>query len=233
MNYSEFFRFLQKWRQAKRYPTAGSWPNEITLDRRAWDGIERLYNLTQMDGHEYETSFFYLDGETYLSTPLRGTTNEVRAQHSLQVNYQIDQAKRVYYRNVVLDGKLINKTVVTPESIKKPTQVGFLFNIHSHPEHVNFAQQVTYSFFSDTDIRSLLASDALVSGLVTDSFWLVVKTDKSISKIGEVGEEMLREISEKSFSGEQYLNDIIIKNMSRWGLIFYKGNLRSTLYRVN
>lgn len=233
MNYAEFFRFLKKWRGLKRYPTSQMWPREITLDSKAWEGIQKLYNLTRMDGHEYETAFFFVEGDTYLTTPMRGTRDQVTASHSLQVKYEIDQKRRVYYRNILIDGKVINKVLVKPDKLTGDLQIGYLFNIHSHPEHVNAAKQVTYSFFSDTDIRTLLASDAVVSGLVTDKFWLVVKTDQAISKVGEVGEDLLRQISEKAFAGESYLDEVIQQNMSRWGLVFYRADFKRGLIRVN
>src|SRR5690606_24464834 len=112
---------------------------------KAWDGVERVYKLTRMDEHEYETSFFYLEGETLQTTPLRGSRNQVSAQHTLQLKYQIDSAKRVYNRHVFLDNKLIHKQPIPPEKISRETEIGFLFNIHSHPQHINSQEQVTYS----------------------------------------------------------------------------------------
>lgn len=233
MNYAQFFKFLKAWRDANRYPAATAWPREIQLDAKAWDGIEKLHYLTGMDNHEYETAFFFIEGETYLTTPLRGSTNFVKANHSLQVKYHISPRKQQYFRSVILDNRLLSKAMVAPNQLPRETELGFLFNVHSHPEHINSRGERTYSFFSDTDVRSLLASEAMVTGLVTDSFWLVCKSDKAISKVGEVGEEMLREISDKAFAGEAYLDEIIRQNMQRWGLVFYHADFRQSLVRVN
>lgn len=233
MNFADFFVFLKKWRQAKRYPPASAWPKTIELDTKAWEGIKKLYTLTQMDNFEYETSFFYVGGETFQTTPLRGTRDHVSSSHSLQVKYDVDQKRRVYIQNIVLDGKVVSREVIKPEKLDNNIQAGYLFNIHTHPEHINQHGQQTYSFFSDTDIRTLLASDSLVSGLVTNVFWLVVKNDNAISQIGEVGQELLYAISEKAFAGEQYLDEVIRTNMARWGLIFYRGELRKPLIRIN
>jgi hypothetical protein len=233
MTYSEFFVFLKKWRDAKRYPPVTAWPEQINLDMKGWEGVEKLNYLTSMDGREYESSFFFIEGETFITTPLRGTQTEVKANHSLKVKYQIAPKKQVYYRSVLLDDKLISNTAVKPQDLPKKTQLGFLFNVHSHPEHVNSNGEKTYSFFSDTDIRSLISSDAMITGLVTNSFWVACKTDQVISRVGEVGEELLREISERSFAGESYLDIIIRENMARWGLIFYHGTFGKPLVRVN
>jgi hypothetical protein len=233
MRYNEFYKFLKKWKEFDKYPPKSGWPKQITLDSDAWDGIQRLYNLTQMDNYEYESSFFYVEGDTFITTPQRGTRENVTANHSLQVKYEVNKKRKLYYRNVIIDGKTVSKTAVKPEKLPKKTDIGFLFNIHTHPEHVNYNDQVTYSFFSDTDIRSLLASSAMVTGLVTDSFWLAAKTDSVISQIGSVGEELLYEISEKAFAGEEYLDEIIRENMSRWGLVFYRGGFKKRLQRIN
>jgi hypothetical protein len=164
---------------------------------------------------------------------LRGTHTQVTANHTLQVKYQVPANKKNYQRSIILDGKLISKQPVKPKKLPNQTEMGFLFNVHSHPIHVNAFGEKTYSFFSDTDIRTLIESEAIISGLVTDRFWLVCKTDQVISKIGEVGEELLREISDKAFAGEEYLDEIIRENMKRWGLVFYSAEFDKTLVRVN
>jgi hypothetical protein len=232
MYYAEFFKFLKKWREAKRFPPASGWPSTITLDKKAWEGIEKVYNLTNIDNVEYETSFFYLEGETYQTTPLRGEESRVVSNHTMQIKYEVDQKRRVYYRNVLLDGKRIDKKAMKPEKITKNPKFGFLFNIHTHPQHLNYSGNPTYGFFSDTDIRSLLGAEAMLSGLVTDKFWLVGKTENIIKKIGEVGEDMLREISDKSYEGEDYLDEIIRTQMKDWGLVFYKADFGKMLERV-
>lgn len=233
MNYPDFFRFLKKWRDFKRNPPASGWPSEIRLDSKAWEGVQKLYNLTKMDNHEYETSFFFVEGETLLTTPMRGTRDQVSAKHSLQVKYQVNQKKRMYDKQVIIDGKLVSSTPVKPEKLPNQTDVGFLFNIHTHPEHLNAAGQITYSFFSDTDMRTLISSSAMLTGVVTDKLWLACKTDRVISKVGEVGEELLREVSERAFAGDDYLDQVIRENMARWGLVFYKGRFREPLRRVS
>ncbi|MDA9865583.1 hypothetical protein N9C96_02795, partial [bacterium] len=231
--YNEFYKFLKKWKEFNKFPPLSGWPKEITLDTQAWSGIQRLYNLTQMDNFEYESSFFYVEGETFITTPKRGTRENVTADHSLQVKYEVNKKRKLYYQNVIIDGKVVSKKGIRPDKLPQKTDIGFLFNIHTHPEHVNYNNQVTYSFFSDTDIRSLIGSSAIVTGLVTDSFWLVAKTDNVISQIGEVGHELLYQISEKAFSGEDYLDEIIRENMSRWGLVFYRGDFKNRLVRIN
>jgi hypothetical protein len=233
MKYSEFFRFLKKWRVANRFPPRSGYPRYIYFDDAAWEGINRLYNLTNMDQHEYETSLFYVEGDTFPTTPLRGSTHQVNANHNLEVKYKVNETKRMFERYIIIDGQTQDKSLISPDKLNRNTEAGFLFNIHTHPEHINGNGQTTYSFFSDTDIRSLLGSPAMVTGLITDAFWMVCKTDEAISKVGEVGEEMLRDISHHAFAGETYLDDLIRTQMARWGLVFYRAEFRKPLERVN
>lgn len=233
MQEREFLHFLRKWRAAKRYPPRSAWPQNLSLADDAWKGITKMYQFTNDDQHEYETSLFHVGAETYLSKPLRGSTHAVTAKHSLELKYDVDQKRGIYIQHVLLDGNAVGRNVVKPEKLAEAQDAGFLFNIHTHPVHVNAAGQITYSFFSSTDIRTLLAGDTIVSGLITDCFWLVAKTDAVIGKIGEVGEELLYGVSEKAFGGEQYLEQIIRENMFRWGLVFYRGEFGKSLVRVN
>ena len=103
---------------------------------------------------------------------------------------------------------------------------------YKDPKRDNVNLSRTYGFYSDTDIRSLLASSAILSGLVTDEFWLVGKTDKVISQLGENGIRTLIEMSHKVYSGDQFLEDMIRTQMAGWGLVFYRGKFNGTVRRV-
>ncbi|KXK08360.1 MAG: hypothetical protein UZ20_WS6002000889 [candidate division WS6 bacterium OLB21] len=69
-------------------------------------------------------------------------------------------------------------------------------------------------------------------GLVTSEFWLCCKTDRVISEVGTVGEEMLMRITEEAYSGNSFLNDVIRTEMKNWGLIFYRGEFNGKLIRI-
>ncbi len=234
MTHYQFFEFLQKWKKFNKVPPASGWPSEISLGKDFWDGVIRLYKYTASNNHEYETSFFFVDGKTISTPPLKGEKSSVTSKHQLNVKY-VPKDKYYYEKQIIIDGKILQKESVRINRLPKKIDLGFLFNVHSHPAHYldQGGQRIkTYSFFSATDINSLIHSSSILSGLVTDEFWLVCKTDKTISRIGEVGMEMLQRISNKAYSGDKYLEDIISKEMKDWGLIFYKARFNSILKRV-
>lgn len=231
MNTTQFFEFLQKWRSYNKYPPASGWPRSITLYKDVWEGIRKLYDYTKVNNLEYETSFFVADGDVFKTDPFKGDESSVRSSHSIRLRYE-PQKNDYYEKQVLLDDKVVKKDRVKRSAIPKKPQVGYLFNVHSHPIHFNAQGQKTYGFFSDTDIASLLGSPAMISGLVTDEFWLVCKTEKAINRIGEVGVEMLQNVSNKAFEGEKYLEDVIKEEMSNWGLVIYRGKFGSSLIKV-
>ena len=79
----------------------------------------------------------------------------------------------------------------------------------------------TFSFYSDTDINSLLQTQMMISGLVTDEFWLACKTDRVINPLSEESVDVLQNISNKAYSGEDYLQDVV-SSLAPLGLVFYK-----------
>ena len=72
----------------------------------------------------------------------------------------------------------------------------------------------------------------MVAGLVTDEFWLAAKTDRAIKQIGEVGSEMLQNVSNQAYAGDKYLEDVIRSQMQNWGLVFYRAKFGQVLKRV-
>jgi len=233
MYYSEFYRFLKRWRQAKRLPPKTAWPPQIFLDDQAWEAVRRLYNFTSLDNNEYETAFFYVGGETFTTGAVRGSNQSVSASHKIQVNFTIDQKFKQYYSTVEVDGNIISKKPIEPSTISAHSEIGFLFNLHTHPLHVNQQGKNTYSFFSSQDVATLLNGDNICAGLITDSLWLICKTDDSLATLGEVGEEVLQQISSSAFAGEEYLEKLIKSQMDNWGLVFYRAKFQEPLTKVN
>ncbi|KXK25829.1 MAG: hypothetical protein TR69_WS6001001435 [candidate division WS6 bacterium OLB20] len=109
---------------------------------------------------------------------------------------------------------------------------GFLFNVHTHPDHTNSSGEKTYGFFSDVDITSLLGSNAYLMGLVTDEFWLACKTSSVIKQIGGVGQEMLMRITEETYESREFLADVVRREMKNWGLVFYRGTFSGRLEKI-
>lgn len=249
MNHHEFFNFLKKWRGFEKYPPASGWPAEIIWGEAFWANIKKLYDLTSAINYEHETSFFYVAGEIISTDPFKGEQTKVKTGHQLKVKYTPTKTPRYYDRQIIVDDKIVKVESVKTEQANKSIDLGFLYNVHSHPVHyieeprageisnsanvMSEAKKIpTYGFFSAVDINSLLVNSAMVSGLVTNEFWLVGKTDKVIKQIGEVGIEMLQKVSNKAFEGDNYLEDVIKTQMPDWGLVFYRAKFGQVLRRV-
>ena len=232
MYFSEFVEFVKKWNKSGKFPPRTAWPSEVVFDRHLWDEITRLHRYTDQTGYEYESSLFYIERETIISKPLRGNKDNVHAHHSMQVKYIPDNKYRRYERHIILDGRIIQKDFFAPESVPKQIDSGFLFNMHTHPTHLNNTGGKVYTFFSPTDINSLLKINTLLTGLITDEFWLACKTDQVISKIGEVGQEMLANITRQSLDDETMLEQVLKKEIQNWGLVIYRGQFNNTLRKI-
>jgi hypothetical protein len=232
MYFTEFVEFIKKWNKYGKYPPRSAWPEEVVLDRHLWEDIVRLHRFTDSTGYEYESSLFYIEKETIISKPLKGNKDNVHAHHSMQVKYVPDNKNYKYERQIILDSRIIQKDYFAPDQLPKQVDSGFLFNMHTHPTHLNNTGSKVYTFFSPTDINSLLRINTLLTGLITDEFWLACKTDQIISKIGEVGEEMLSNITRQSVDDETLLETVLKKEIQNWGLVIYRGDFNRTLKKI-
>ncbi len=52
MTHHQFFKFLQKWREIRKYPNSGVWPDQIDLGKDFWSGVKEIANFTKRDNRE-------------------------------------------------------------------------------------------------------------------------------------------------------------------------------------
>ncbi|MBN1915818.1 hypothetical protein JW796_02365 [Candidatus Dojkabacteria bacterium] len=238
MNISELHKFIDQWRKLKSYPSAGGWPDKLLLTPGIWKKLSEIMNYTKGDGHEYAVNLFYVDGEIVVTPSTRGTRESVTARNKIEVKYEPDR-KGYYSKKIFIDSKLVGKSVLTQSKVPKKIEISYLFNVHTHPVWKNLGQKgvsvgsESYSFFSDTDIRSFLLSPALVMGLLTDRLWLVCKTSGSIKILGENGIERLYDISKDIFEGKGNAESLIKDKLANWGLVFYRAGKNQSLVKVN
>lgn len=226
MKVSELHRFLKQWRDLKKFPSSYGWAESLTLSSHVWSKLKDIQGYTKKDGHEYAVSLYYVDGEVIVTPYTRGTPEKVTTSHKVEVKYS-PKDKNYYEKKVLVNSKVLHKNSIPSSKVPKKIELVYLFNVHTHP-----IQGEEYSFFSGTDIRSFLSSNALVMGLLTDQLWLVGKTEKALKTLGENGESMLTKISHMIFRGEKDINKLISENLKSWGLIFYRAPLSGTLKRT-
>ena len=94
-------------------------------------------------------------------------------------------------------------------------EVQYLFNIHTHPKHTQENGKLHYNFFSAQDIKSLISSNAIMTGLVTDKLLLLVRSNKTPDNV------------EKLVDSE--VNPYYVEHILKMGL--YQANFSKKAYR--
>ena len=61
---------------------------------------------------------------------------------------------------------------------------------------------------------------------------MACKTDQVISRIGEVGEQMLANITMQSLQDNTMLEEVLKKEIQNWGLVIYRGQFNTRLVKI-
>ncbi|MFA7678490.1 MAG: hypothetical protein WCY00_03225 [Candidatus Dojkabacteria bacterium] len=178
---------MVKWRESKVYPYPFNLPEIINLSSEFWDQVVRIYKQTDMDGKERAISLFWADDELVLTSVVQGDEKSVKSSHSVNVRYEKHPTKREYLRKVLLvDGKVQKKKEIYYKKVPKKISVEYLFNMHTHPTHTGIDGSKLYGFFSLQDMKSFFSSKAVITGLVTDRLWLLVRTADTPDTLGDL-----------------------------------------------
>lgn len=179
-SFSQLHRKIVDLRTANLYPYGYNLPQAISFPSDFWEDLIEIFKRTDKDGLERAFSVFWADGEVVLTETNTGSESSVKSGGSIQVKYSHHPTRPDYARKeLFLDGKLLKRKDIYAKNVPKALEVQYLFNIHTHPKHLNEKGESYYNFFSAQDIKSLMSSKAIVTGLVTDSLWLLIRTDKT------------------------------------------------------
>jgi hypothetical protein len=178
-----FFTFYQKlasWKSAKVFPYSFNLPEAISMPESFWSDVIKIYRMTDADGRERAISVWYADKELIVTSVTKGDETSVVTKDSIHIRYVPHPTKKAYYRKEVLvNDKKVKQTEVFHERVPKKIEINYLFNMHTHPKEVGIDGMTRYSFFSVQDIRSLISSKAIMTGLVTDKLWFLVRTSET------------------------------------------------------
>jgi hypothetical protein len=189
---------MVSWQEAKVYPYPFNLPQAISLPPAFWKDVIKIHKLTLSDGKERAISVFWADGEVIVTSVVKGDESSVKTNDNLSVQYLPHPVKKGYYRKeIVLNGSVIKQIDVYYKNAPKTLSVKYLFNMHTHPRYVNSQNESAFSYFSLQDINSLIGSGAIMTGLVTDRLYLLLRTAETPSAIPlhndmEVTEENLK-----------------------------------------
>lgn len=180
---------LVKASQNSVYPALSSLPPVIYLHTAFWKEIRSVFDLTVKDEHERELSIWYVDGDLVFTKVVRGERSQVISKHGINVRYIPQKGTEYYTKEIKVDGHVYSNLSVHRNNLPKKIDIAYLFRLHTHPPHFyNGSGRVEdryYNFFSLTDIKSFLKSKIAATGLVTDRFWFLYKTNQSPRTIGD------------------------------------------------
>lgn len=183
----ELHRKIVELRSSNLYPFTYNLPQAIQFPSEFWKDLINIYKKTDRDGLERAFSVFWADGEVVLTEVNTGSNKMVKSGGSIQVKYSHHPTKKEYARKeLYLDGKLLKRRDIYHRNVPKALEVQYLFNIHTHPKHTKGDGSTFYNFFSAQDIKSLLSSKAIMTGVVTDKLWLLIRTEKTPSSVEEL-----------------------------------------------
>ncbi len=167
-------------RKSNIYPYQDNLPQAISFPYDFWKDLIKIYRRTDKDGLERAFSIFWADGEILFTEVKTGTDRMVKSGGTIQVKYSHHPTRQGYARKeLYIDEKLAKRKDVYFKNVPRSLEVQYLFNIHTHPKHTKENVNPYYNFFSAQDIKSLISSKAIMTGLVTNKFWLLVRTNKT------------------------------------------------------
>lgn len=212
---------MTKWRTDSVYPALYDLPDAFSFPDYFWKRVINLYKSTKSDGHERAISVFWVDGELVLTEVIRGSTSSVQSKNEIAVTYDpiLKSGKYDYFRRkITIDGKKYSEKEVyhkkVPKKLESPI---YLFNMHTHPPHGldggfaptqfeisnklagDYVGNSGYGYWSAQDIKSLLTSGAIITGLVTDVFYLLVRSNQTPTS----SEDLIDSIISDSYLKEQ------------------------------
>jgi len=167
-------------RKENLYPFTFNLPMAISFPYDFWDELVKIYKNTRNDGLERAFSVFWADGEVILTEVKTGSDRMVKSGGSIQVKYSHHPTKKEYaQKELFVDEKLVKKRDVYYKSVPKSLDVQYMFNIHTHPKHQKENGEIYYNFFSAQDIKSMISSKAIMTGLITDKLWVLIRSEKT------------------------------------------------------
>jgi len=174
---------IADWSKHQSYPSYASLPSIIRFPSEFWSRINEIARHTSGDGHERAVTVWWADKEFVVTENVRGETDKILIpKQEIYVRYNPIAGTNRAERIITVNNDVYSKRSLSIHDMQriKKVEVQFLFNMHTHPPHVDpVTNQKGYAFFSSVDLKGFLTSPAAITGLVTDVLWILVKTSKS------------------------------------------------------
>lgn len=208
---SDTITFYSLYKKLKAHSKTNTYPNDYTLPPHIsfpsdfWKQVIRLYKDTLADKHERSVSIFLWEQEYIFATVIKGDKSKVNVRGKVKVAYELKNKKPPYtfYRKIWVDEKVYSQKEVSQKQV--PSKIDppiYLFHLHTHPPHDkdegyqientniggDYVGKYGYSYWSAQDIKSFVLSGTAMTGLITDKFRLLVRTDKTPSSFPKIND---------------------------------------------
>lgn len=180
VSFFDLYNKIVYWQKNGVYPFPSNLPEAISFPEDFWSKVISIHKMTLEDGNERAISVFWIDGELLLTSVAKGDESSVKTNNNISVKYVVHPSRKDYFRKeITVNGSVVKRTDVYKEKIPKSVDIKYLFNMHTHPKSMNG----DFSFFSLQDINSMIGSKAVITGLVTDKLWILVRTSDTPSSV--------------------------------------------------
>lgn len=186
LTFYRLYTQLREWNNQSSYPYMSELPDDIIFPPEFWGKVIQLYKYTRGDGFERAISVFWADGDLILSSVVKGTQKSVKPSGNVVVSYSQSKHEGYATKEVRLDGALYSKKDVYYKKIPQKIEVKYLFNMHTHPPHKRPDGTTYYSFFSAQDIKSLIQSKAVITGMIGDKLWMLFRTKNTPTNVDQL-----------------------------------------------
>ena len=208
---------LQEWKSAGVFPYTYNLPAAISFPPDFWDRIIKVQKETLKDGNERAISIYWADGELVVAPISVGSNKSVTTNGNISVKYSPHPTRKGYYRKeIILNSSLYKRADVYYKNIPKKVEVSYLFNMHTHPQHMDDKGVEYYNFFSAQDVKSLLSSNVAITGLITNKLWILIRTNKTPKSINNLTDR-----------------DINLENLKRLNIGVYCGEFNKKVEKVS
>lgn len=169
-----FVTLLKKVSSKKSLPESWDIPKQFVLDKTIYSRVNGLKELTNKDRRERAMSFYLAYDELIVGKYTLGDERSVTTSDKIMLKLSPSPDGAILQIKVN-DLLQINKKVTKKEIEKVDKNINQISSFHTHPIH--FEKEVkTWGFFSDVDLNTFINSPLPTMGLVTKSYWIIVKT---------------------------------------------------------
>jgi hypothetical protein len=206
----QLYNKLKGWKKSNIFPYTYNLPTSISFPNDFWNRIKKIQQATLKDGNERAMSIYWADGEIVVSPIDKGNNKSVQSRGNVSVSYKPHPTRKGYYRKeVTLNSSLYKRLDVYHKHAPKEIDVSYLFNMHTHPQHLDEKGAGYYNFFSAQDIKSFIQTNSAITGLITDKLWILIRTNRTPNNVDYLSDrditiEKLNNLEIGIYSGEFY-----------------------------